>query len=435
MSRTKITKENCLLDNYPEIAAQWHPEKNEELTPGMVRFKSVLNVWWRCGEGHEWTAKVSARVAGMGCPVCLNMKVFVRGKNDLKTLCPRIAEEWHPDKNGELHPEEISPYCNKRVWWRCREGHEWETIVEARVRQNSRCPYCMGKYMIKGINDLKTLYPELASEWDYGANEKEPEEYKPTSPAKVSWVCNKGHHWIAKIEKRTARNQGCPYCSGRVAIPGENDFATLCPELMVYWDHEKNTSLGINADEIKPHSDRRIWCKCEKGHSWEVQVKKLVRGDRCPYCGNHKIISGENDFATLAPQELLDEWDYEKNRTVKPNEIALHYGKKVWWCCSKGHEWRGTPDGRLRAGVIIRCPYCAGIYPVKGETDLKTKMPEIVDEYSPRNRRNPEEIHWGTSKKVWWKCRACGNEWRCPVHTRTKGGNGCPRCHGRGGDA
>ena len=111
MSRTKITKENCLLDNYPEIAAQWHPEKNGELIPGMVRFKSVLNVWWRCGEGHEWTAKVSARVAGVGCPVCLNMKVFVRGKNDLKTLCPRIAEEWHPDKNGELHPEEISPYC------------------------------------------------------------------------------------------------------------------------------------------------------------------------------------------------------------------------------------------------------------------------------------------------------------------------------------
>ena len=124
-------------------------------------------------------------------------------------------------------PSDLCAQSNKRVWWRCEKGHEWQTSVQGRVVQNSRCPYCAGRKVMQGINDLATLFPEVAAEWDYEANEKSPEEYKPTCPDKVSWICGEGHRWEATIEKRTARKQGCPYCYGRAAIPGETDIATL----------------------------------------------------------------------------------------------------------------------------------------------------------------------------------------------------------------
>ena len=282
------------------------------------------------------------------------------------------------------------------------------------------------------INDLATLFPDVAAEWDYEANEKGPEEYKPTCPDKVSWICKEGHHWEAAIENRTSRKQGCPYCYGRAAIPGETDIATLNPEVMKYWDYEKNAAEGVAPGDIKPHSDKKVWCVCDKGHSWRVQAKKLVRGDRCPYCRNQKIIPGENDFATLAPEGLLAEWHPDRNSGLHPDRIAPHYGKKIWWRCAKGHEWRATPDGRLRADPFTGCPYCSGMYAAKGETDLETKAPELMDEYSGRNRKRPDEIHWATPKKVWWKCRDCGHEWMARAYARIRLGQGCPVCRGKG---
>jgi len=431
VKRTKITPENCLASLYPEIAAQWHPEKNGDLTPEMVRVETTIRPWWRCEKGHEWQAKTSARSAGLGCPVCQELRTYVRGKNDLQTLCPAIAAQWHPTKNDGLKPVDVRAQSNRKAWWICENGHEWRATIQGRVVQNSRCPYCAGRKVMQGINDLATLFPDVAAEWDYKANEKGPEEYKPTCPDKVSWICKEGHHWEAAIENRTSRKQGCPYCYGRAAIPGETDIATLNPEVMRYWDYEKNAAEGVVPEDVKPHSDKRIWCVCDKGHSWKVQAKKLVRGNRCPYCRNQKIIPGENDFATLAPKDLLAEWHPDRNSGLAPERIAPHYGKKVWWRCAKGHEWRATPDGRLRADPFTGCPYCSGMYAAKGETDLETKAPELMDEYSGRNRKRPDEIHWATPKKVWWKCRDCGHEWMSRAYARIRLGQGCPVCRGK----
>lgn len=433
MGKIRVTEENCLAVASPKAAALWHPALNGDMTPFDIRTGSYLKAWWRCNKGHEWKAMVRTLEAGIGCPVCLGIGEFIPGKNDLRTVCPEIASEWHPEKNGGISAGDVSVFSNYNAWWRCKNGHEWQTSVEARAKQNSGCGYCSGHHLVTGENDLMTLFPEVASEWDYGNNDKAPGDYKPTSPDKVSWVCKKGHKWVAKIENRTRRGQGCPYCSGRVAIPGETDIATLYPEVMHLWDHDRNAGEGIFPENIKPGSDRKIWCICSKGHSWKVQAKKLSAGAGCPYCLNYSVIEGENDFATSAPPELLGQWHPTRNGRIKPTEIAPHSPKKVWWICQKGHEWKASPDCRQRSSGITQCPYCAGQLVVKGETDLETKSPELLADFNyVRNRKSPDGIHWGTSKKIWWKCHACGHEWRCPVVTRTKYGSVCPKCRGNG---
>ena len=65
--------------------------------------------------------------------------------NCLQTVNPSLAAEWHPVKNGRLTTRDVTPGSNKRVWWRCEKGHEWEAIINSRSKGYGRCPYCRGR--------------------------------------------------------------------------------------------------------------------------------------------------------------------------------------------------------------------------------------------------------------------------------------------------
>ena len=136
---------NDLATTYPEIAKQWHPTKNGALQPPEVTRASHKKVWWVCEKGHEWQAAIKHRTSqGTGCPVCKN-RVVVVGVNDLETTHPEIAKQWHPEKNGELSPTDVTKGTYKKVWWMCEKKHEWEAIISARTSQGHGCPYCARK--------------------------------------------------------------------------------------------------------------------------------------------------------------------------------------------------------------------------------------------------------------------------------------------------
>ena len=67
--------------------------------------------------------------------------IGIKKENNLFMKHPDIAEGWHPTKNGSLQPQMFSPHSNKKVWWQCSNGHEWQTQVK--VRSNgSGCRIC-----------------------------------------------------------------------------------------------------------------------------------------------------------------------------------------------------------------------------------------------------------------------------------------------------
>ncbi len=73
----KPKKGQSLAEKYPELAAQWHPTKNGELTAYDISSGSSKKAWWKCykEEDHEWEAAVSNRSNGRGCPICNGKKV------------------------------------------------------------------------------------------------------------------------------------------------------------------------------------------------------------------------------------------------------------------------------------------------------------------------------------------------------------------------
>ena len=143
-----------LLSEFPELAVQWNYEKNEGLTPEDVAPHSGKKIWWKCKEGHEWRATVNDRAKGAGCPYCAGRQVLP-GYNDLATKAPDLASEWHPTKNGELTPEGVTLHSNKKIWWQCEKGHEWQVTVNNRAN-GTGCPVCSGHRVLAGYNDLET---------------------------------------------------------------------------------------------------------------------------------------------------------------------------------------------------------------------------------------------------------------------------------------
>lgn len=206
-----MAEKKYVIDN-AELMAEWNWEKNNELgfDPETLTLGSHKNVWWKCSYGHEWQATISNRTIGRGCPYCAGKKVL-KGFNDLQTVNPALAKEWNYEKDNGLTPEDVTPSSNRKVWWKCNKGHEWQASINSRNKGHG-CPYCSGLYVIKGKNDLQTVNPTLAKEWNWVKNnDLTPRDVLTNSEKKVWWKCQKGHEWQATITNRN-RGRGCSIC-------------------------------------------------------------------------------------------------------------------------------------------------------------------------------------------------------------------------------
>ncbi len=159
----KATKEKNLKVLHPDIAEEWHPTKNGELTPEQFLPGSGKRVWWLCKNGHEWRTDIWHRSHGGQCPYCLGM--YPSKDYNLAQVNPQMAAQWHPFKNGDLTPSQVTPGSEKTVWWKCEKGHEWKCKVYN--RKNYGCTECArikSRGKRQGIT-LEEARPHLVEEW------------------------------------------------------------------------------------------------------------------------------------------------------------------------------------------------------------------------------------------------------------------------------
>jgi DNA-directed RNA polymerase subunit RPC12/RpoP len=175
--------------------------------------------------------------------------------------------------------------------------------------------------------------PELAKEWHPTKNGSlEPADLTLGSNRKVWWICAEGHEWLARVNDRTYRRTGCPYCSGRrVCI--DNCLYTLNPTLAREWHPSKNGSL--TAKDVTRGSTRKVWWVCGKGHEWEAEVRNRSRGYGCPYCAG-RAVGSDNCLEAINPK-LAKQWHPKKNGGLTPKDVTPNSDTKAWWICGKGY--------------------------------------------------------------------------------------------------
>ena len=462
-----IREGESLFSKFPELAKEWHPIKNGELTPKDVAPFSNKKVWWllpyndpRTGRhfDFEWQAIINNRVAGGGCPY-LSGKAVMAGFNDLATIDLDLAKQWHPTKNGKLTPKDVTAHSHKRVWWLLpyddpKTGKhfdfEWTSSISSRAIWRL-CPYLTGNAVWPGFNDLGAVNPDLAKQWHPTKNgDLTPKDVAANSQKKVWWVLpyddpKTGKHfdfeWCAKVYRRTVGG-GCPYLSGKAVWPGYNDLATVNPELAKEWHPTKNGDL--TPKDVTANSNKNVWWllpyedpKTGKhfDFEWEEAISNRNRKNYgCPYLSNSRVWPGFNDLATRDP-EIAKQWHPTKNGKLIPRDVVRESPLKVWWLLPYDDPDTGKHfDFVWKAGIRDRvdgkgCPYLNGHAVWVGFNDLATDNPDLAKEwYQPSNRKlTPQKVTAFSKKKVWWCCEN-GHIWRSDIYSRSVG-CGCPMCY------
>jgi len=362
-------QQKLLITNL-RLTKEWHPTFNKNLNIKDYSLGSNKKVWWLCSKGHEWKASIQNREYNKNnCPYCSNHRVCL--DNCLITVNPKLAKEWHPTKNGKLTPREVTSGSSKKVWWMCSKGHAWKASITNREYNKSGCPFCTNRKVCLD-NCLETINPTLAKEWHPVKNGKlTPKKIISGSHKKVWWMCSKGHEWAATVNSRNFLKRGCPYCSNHKVCP-DSCLEMINPKLAKEWHPTKNGNL--TPKNVSSQSNKKIWWICSKDHSWLAAISdRHSKGYGCPYCSNHKVCL-DNCLITTHP-ELAKEWHPIKNKKLTPDKITHGSAKKIWWVCSKGHEWAAAVYTRSKG---TPCPYCS-IY------QTQEKVRKIFEDYFKRD--------------------------------------------------
>lgn len=314
---------------HPELAKQ-----ADGWDPTLVTQGSQKSVQWRCEIGHSWLAIVNNRTRQkQGCPYCSGKRI-VFGANDLFSFAPNLAEEADGWDASTVHRT-----SNKKKNWKCGIGHKWSASVSNRSLRGDKCPICSGKEVLPGFNDLATLAPEIAKEsdgWD-------PTQVTRFSNKKADWICASGHKWKVSINSRTTFRTGCPTCSGQKILKGFNDLETINPELA-------NQALNWDPSEFAQWSHKLVTWECDLGHTYKARIADRSSGDGCPFCIGKRVLPGFNDLETKNPilaREALG-WD--------PKTVTEFSNKSLMWQCAEGHVWKSSVNHRSNGRG---CPSCA----------------------------------------------------------------------------
>ena len=427
-----IPGENDFATMHPDLAAQWHPTKNGDLSPDSILPSSNRKVWWLCPiSGGEWQATPNHRTrdnALLDSPFKQNKKLL-RGYNDLASRSD-VANEWHPTKNGDLTPEMVTVGSGKKVWWLCPiSGGEWQAVIHKRTSGDGS-PFVANKVVLAGYNDISSNFPSIAAQWHPTMNGNlTPDQVFYGSTKKVWWLCPTYNlPFDSSPRDRVKFGVQTPFETGQRVAPGFNDLQTLNPELAAQWDFERN---DVTPDQVAPFSNKKFWWVCDKtGRSWKSSPASKSRNPipSSPFCNRLKgtrIVKPGFDLATTHP-EVASQWHPTMNGDLTPDMVTYGSHEKVWWLCPEsGMAWNAEIKSKVTQGY--GSPYISRKRVAPGYNDVATTHPDLIKEWSSKNRSiTPDMFLSGSSEKVWWECEK-GHEWESSIDSRSKGSQ-CPQC-------
>ena len=247
---SKLSDDNRLSLRNPDVAAEWHPTCNGDLKPADFSHSSHEIVFWLCPRGHKWRAMIKNRTRlKSGCPKCAGKEVSDLNRLSLRN--PKLVAQWHPTRNGDLTPDDVSYGSSREVWWICDEGHPFPAVVSSRALGGHGCATCAGQ-KVTDANRLSIREDAIAAEWHPTLNNGlTPFNVTVASNRKVWWLCANGHEWPAVIASRTYGGNGCGRCglTGRSAVEVRLacELASLFPDI----EPENTTAITVNGQTIQ----------------------------------------------------------------------------------------------------------------------------------------------------------------------------------------
>jgi hypothetical protein len=160
-------------------------------------------------------------------------------------------------------------------------------------------------------------------------------------------------------------------------------------------------------------ASKRLWFRCANGHEWETQPSNIRNGGNwCPYCAGkvpHTLEMMKQLAASHGGRCLSSEYK--------------HAHSKLWWCCSRGHEWEATASSVRNHGTW--CPICCYDKVASDQSLGLEEMRALARERGGECLST--EYPRGRKKRIRWRCGE-GHEWESAPAAVKHSGQWCPTC-------
>jgi hypothetical protein len=204
--------------------------------------------------------------------------------------------------------------------------------VQGVARSNQEgCPYCNGKKILAGFNDLASKRPDLARDavgWD-------PTTVAFSSRKKLRWRCEMDHEWIASVAMRSINGTGCPSCSPKGFDPNKDGW-------LYFLRHELRGMLQIGISNVPEQrlavhtAERWELIEVPRGpmpgditRQWEQDILRALRRRGVKLGPNdYGHFSGfteawkEHEFPAESLKELMDLVYYDDESSRKAENLT-----------------------------------------------------------------------------------------------------------------
>lgn len=425
-SSNRLCKETSLGVVNPELAKEWHPTKNGDLTPFDVFANTNKFIWWLCPTcGHEWRAKGSNRnIVKRGCPNCAKG----RSSSIPEQLLYRSVKRFFPDAINRyvLDKDEIDVFIPS-----LNIGIEYDG---QRFHNQAKLPHDIAKTK-RLINKGITLYrfresnsPDMSVHKCVVLRVNYSPEYADLEaklrglltqlvPNKVISV-----EFDKDINDVMAELDLLPYEKSFAASEEKKRKEGISP--VALWDYDANAPL--TPDMVTAKSSKKVnWiCPINPAHRWRSVIGSISNGWGCPHCAKRYQYS-TTEWIEQAKEVHGDKYDYcLVEYTNSNNNVRI--------ICSKHGVFEQNPSMHLSGQG---CPYCAHqkFHPLES---LSVLRPDIASEWDyERNKDSgftPNTIGLDTRRKFWWHCdKGCKHSYLATIALRVYRNSGCAVCHGK----
>lgn len=278
---------------------------------------------------------------------------------------PEVFTKWSADNDDALLDKTTG--SKEVVLWHCDVyDANYPRSIVSQLKNPTSCSICNGSTVFTGINDLETVHPELAAQWDFEKNDFLPSEVKFSSGKKAYWKCEHGHTWRTGIYNRVSKGTGCKLCE----IEKRNSPNSVTSQDD---DMKKFFVSALDSHNATPTRTSKRMClwRCDKGHEWKQKPRDF---HGCPYCLKERVeVNGKSLFKPDNSISHIPELAhlYSKDNEVPADFMTLSSARIVSWVCDNGHIW-DAPAYSVKRSVdngTSGCPHC--IRPVsKAEKEL-----------------------------------------------------------------
>ena len=430
LAKAAPTQGHTLADEYPDIASEWHPDKNGDKTPYDFKPHSNKSVWWLCDYGHEWQASINNRtgVNRRGCPKCSE---YTRTSYPEKAIYYYVSQVYKDALSDSVVELDDGSSISLDIWIPSErvaieyDGQFWHSNPKRDSAKDYQC-FVNGIVLIRVREPNCAIYNDIVSTIRIERDDTHGAESLNAAINSVFDVL--GCKDI--VDVNTARDENAIRAL-MVENKIKNSFGENYPNAAKQWHPTKNGLLTPYM--VSSHSSQQAWFICEKGHEYYTSVANRAKGCSCyicamKECGRQKMVPSKGEsLADKAPQ-ACDAWHPTKNGDMTPWDIKPCSNKKFWWLCPEcGGEYQSAPLKRTRNGQgNFLCRSCslkrAG---QRRREESGKRLLELVAQNNPNTEVIGEYVSDKT--KIKCRCKVCGNVWDAWPYN-IKVGHGCANC-------